>query len=891
MMKKTIPVLLALLGAMSCIFAQKIIPLQSTPTPADLVWKNAEKETISPIFKTEVVANVSAPSLTAYLPKPEVANGTALIIAPGGGFHTLSINSEGNDVARWCVERGIAAFVLRYRLVPTGDDPVGEFIKKVQNRDQMDKDMAPVITLAKADGLAAIAYVRTHAAEFGVKPNRIGIMGFSAGGTVAASAAVEYTAANRPDFSAPIYPALHVVNTTKIPDNAPPLFIAVTSDDNFGFHLQCTDLYNKWLAAGKSAEMHIYNEGGHGFGMRKQNMPSDNWIERFGEWLDARGWLKNYRDLNHNGQKDPYEDSTLPIEKRIDNLLAQMTLEEKSGQMFITGVPVNKDGSLDFNPSLVTGFAAMHPAAKDHVTNLKLTHFNLWQIPDNPLVLAEWTNRLQRFAEKTRLGIPVTIASDPRNHFSNNIFAISAVGFSMWPECPGFAAIGDEKLMERFANIVRQEYLAVGIRESLHPQIDLATEPRWPRISGNFSEDANLTARMVTAYIKGLQTSNLQNGVACMTKHFPGGGPQKEGLDPHFPFQKGQVYPGRNFDYHLIPFEAAFKAGTSAIMPYYGIPVSQTDEEVAMSFNKTIITKLLREKYRYDGVVCTDWGLITDAKTPTWTWPARAWGVEKLSEKERVKKALDAGVDQFGGENCPQHVIDLEKEGAISEARIDQSLRRLLRQKFQLGLFDDPFVDETRTTQIVGNPAFQQEADAAQRRSMTLLKNPKNVLPLQKTGLKTFVKNVNPEVAARYGTVVSDPKQADFAIIRLNTPWVPVQTDIPMAQGFHHGDLDFKGKDLQDVLELCKSAPTIVDIYLDRPAVFPEINAAARAVLANYGASDAAVLDVIFGRAQPEGNLPFELPSSMEAVRNQKEDLPHDSKNPLYPFGFGLRYK
>ncbi|MEY3240419.1 MAG: hypothetical protein RIR11_1857 [Bacteroidota bacterium] len=873
------------------LFSQKVIPLRSLPNPTGLVWDNPEKESFSPVFNTEIVANVSVPTITVYLPSPEKANGTGLIIAPGGGFHALSINSEGNDVAKWCVEHGIAAFVLRYRLVPTGNDPAMEFIQKLKNRDQMDKDMAPVIALAKADGLEAINYVRLHAAEFGVKPNRIGIMGFSAGGTVAASTAFEYTPANRPDFVAPIYPALHVVNTTKVPDNAPPLFVAVASDDNFGFQKQCTALYDQWNAAEKSIEMHIYPSGGHGFGMRKQNMPTDNWIERFGEWLDTQGFMRDYRDLNHNGKKDIYEDTAQPLEKRIEDLLSQMNLGEKAGMMFINGAPINGDGSLPFNPDKVAkGFTAFRPAALDHMNNLKITHFNLWQIPEEPAITAKWYNNLQQAAAKTRLGIPVTIASDPRNHFSNNIFSMAAKSFSMWPETPGFAAIGDEKLMERFADIVRQEYLAIGIRESLHPQIDLATEPRWPRISGAFSEDANLTARMVAAYIKGLQGNDMKDGVACMTKHFPGGGPQKEGLDPHFPFQKGQIYPGKNFDYHLIPFEAAFKAGTAAIMPYYGIPVGQTDEEVAMSFNKSIITQLLREKYKYDGVVCTDWGLITDMKTPTFTWPARAWGVEKLSEKERVKKAIEAGIDQFGGENCPQYIIDLVKEGALKESRIDQSVRRLLRQKFQLGLFDAPFVDESKVKTIIGNADFQKEADAAQRRSMTLLKNTKNTLPIEKKNLKIFVKNIAPEVAALYGTVVTDPKQADFAIVRLNTPWVAVETDIPMAQGFHHGDLDFKGKDLQEVLDICKTVPTIVDIYLDRPAVFPEINIAARAVLANYGASDAAILDVIFGKANPEGKLPFELPSSMEAVRNQKTDVPYDSKDPLYKFGHGLRY-
>ena len=598
---------------------------------------------------------------------------------------------------------------------------------------------------------------------------------------------------------------------------------------------------------------------------------------------------RDYRDLNHNGQKDTYEDIKQPIEARITDLLSQMTIEEKAGQMFISGAPVNKDGSLEFNPALVEGFASRLPSAQDNIKQRNMSHFNLWQIPA-PAILAAWHNKVQRYAETTRLGIPVTIASDPRNHFSSNIFAMAANGFSQWPETPGFAAIGDTKLVETFANIVRQEYLAVGIRESLHPQIDLATEPRWPRISGNFSEDAQLTARMVTAYIKGLQGKTLKTGVACMTKHFPGGGPQNEGLDPHFPFHKGQIYPGKNFDYHLIPFEAAFKAGTAAIMPYYGIPVGQTDEEVAMSFNKSIITTLLREKYKFDGLVCTDWGLITDMKTPAFTWPARAWGVEHLSEKERVKKVIDAGVDQFGGESCPQHVIDLVKEGAITEARIDQSVRRLLRQKFQLGLFDHPFVDESKVSKVVGNPAFQVAADAAQRRAYTLLKNDSKLLPLMKPDLKIYAKNCDSATVARYGRVVKSPKEADIAIVRVLTPWIPFKTDIPMGAGFHHGDLDFKGKELSDILDICKAVPTVVDIYLDRPAVIPEISKAAKALVANYGASDAAALDVIFGKAKPEGKLPFELPSSMEAVRNQKADVPYDSKDPLYKFGFGLSY-
>ncbi|MCB0037971.1 MAG: glycoside hydrolase family 3 C-terminal domain-containing protein, partial [Anaerolineales bacterium] len=341
--------------------------------------------------------------------------------------------------------------------------------------------------------------------------------------------------------------------------------------------------------------------------------------------------------------------------------------------------------------------------------------------------------------------------------------------------------------------------------------------------------------------------------------------------------------------YHLIPFEAAIAAGTASMMPYYGVPTDQTDENVAMSFNKAIITGLLREKYGYDGIVCTDWGLITDIHMGPVVWPARAWGVEHLSEAERVLKVIEAGVDQFGGENRPELVVELVESGRLSEDRLDQSIRRLLRQKFQLGLFDNPFVDVDKVAGVLGRAEAHAAGASSQRRAMTLLKNENGVLPLNGQP-KLFVKNIDTAVAEQYGSVVDSPAAADFAIVRLDTPWVPVETDNQFAKAFHHGDLDFKGEALAEILAILEAVPTIVVIYLDRPAVMPEINQAAQALLGEYGASDAAVLDIIFGRAQPEGKLPFELPSSMEAVRNQKEDLPYDSENPLYPFGFGMSY-
>ena len=591
-----------------------------------------------------------------------------------------------------------------------------------------------------------------------------------------------------------------------------------------------------------------------------------------------------FRDLNKNGKLDPYEDPRRPIEERIEDLLKQMTLEEKAGMLFQTMIGMNKDGTLLEK----TGMFPV-PQTSDAIAKRLMNHFNILEGTD-PRHMAEWYNRIQKLAEQTRLGIPVTISTDPRHAFSNNPLAGMLAGsFSQFPEQTGLAATRDVDLVQQFGDIARQEYLAVGIRLALHPMADLATEPRWCRSNGTFGEDAELSAQMTAAYIRGFQGETLgKDSVACMTKHFPGAGPQKDGEDAHFAYGREQVYPGDNFDYHLQPFEAAFKAGTAQIMPYYGMPVGTALEEVGFGFNKDVVTDLLRGKYGFDGVVCTDWTLLKDMKILGMNaMPARAWGVENLSLAERAQKIIEAGVDQFGGEACPEVIIQLVHAGKISEARIDQSVRRLLRDKFRLGLFDNPFVDVDAAERIVGKPEFRKAGELAQRKSITLLKNDKQILPL-KSGLKIYAENIKPEAIAQYGEAVSDISKADIAILRLQAPYEKRKGF--MERFFHAGDLDFKEPEKTRILNILNKVPTVVDIYLERPAVIPEIAEKSAALLGNFGANDGAVLDVIFGKFAPQGKLPFELPSSMEAVRKQKEDVPHDSENPLFEFGHGLSY-
>jgi beta-glucosidase len=595
-----------------------------------------------------------------------------------------------------------------------------------------------------------------------------------------------------------------------------------------------------------------------------------------------------YRDLNKNGRLDPYEDPRRPIEERIADLLAQLTLAEKAGLMFQTFAAfVFDDGA-----SLLDGDIAQSPAGQ-LVPQQLMNHFNFPGIVE-PANAAEWQNRMQALAESTRLGIPITFATDPRHAFSNNPATSVRVGkFSQWPEPIGLAAIGDPAVVEEFADIARQEYLAIGIRVAIHPMADLATEPRWARINGTFGEDAALAARLTAAYIRGFQGEQLgPHSVACMTKHFPGGGPQKDGEDPHFPYGKEQIYPGNKFDYHLIPFEAAFAAGTAQIMPYYGLPVGLHYEEVGFGFHKEIITGLLRGHYGFDGVVCTDYGLVYDKTVRGGKLEARAWGVEHLTPSARVQKILEAGCDMLGGETCPELIVELVERGLVSEERIDQSVRRILRDKFRLGLFDNPYVDPAAAQQLVGHERFRAAGALAQRKAIVLLKNDRAgdapLLPVRDRP-RLYVEQVAAEIAGHYGEVVTDLAAADLAILRIETPYQPREGNF-LERMFHAGDLDFKGEALARILNIVGQKPTIVVIHLDRPAVIPEIAAQAVALLGEFGASDEAVLDVIFGRFSPVGKLPFELPSSMEAVRQQHPDLPHDSANPLFGFGVGLSY-
>ena len=591
--------------------------------------------------------------------------------------------------------------------------------------------------------------------------------------------------------------------------------------------------------------------------------------------------------------KPVYRNSSKTIDQRVSDIVGRMTLAEKAGQLFHNMLVPGPEGSLSpENPAFGI------EDTKSLLETKLMTHFNLLGPINDPSMVAKWHNAVQEFAiSQTRLGIPITFSTDPRNHFTENVgTSFQAGNMSLWPETLGFAALRDPKLVERFADIARQEYLALGLRTSLHPQVDLATEYRWARINATFGEDADLSGELVQAYIRGFQKDNElgPHSVSTMTKHFPGGGPQMSGEDAHFTYGREQCYPGNNKEYHLKPFEKAIEAGTRQMMPYYGMPVGTDWEEVGFAFNKTVITGLLREKLGFDGIICTDWGLITDTAILGQDMPARAWGCEGLSELERTKKILDAGCDQFGGESRPELVIQLVNDQLIPESRIDVSVTRILREKFALGLFDSPFVDVEEAAKIVGQPQWKAEGESAQRRAHTLLKNEGSVLPLQEQRYQTkkfYVEGVSQAAVEARGLKLASLEEADIAIIRLRCPYEPRPGGFEAH--FHAGSLEYSTEEKARQSRIFSKVPVnIVDMYLDRPAVIPEVASQATALTVSYGSNENAYLDVIFGKngAAPEGKLPFDLPISMEAVQKSSEDVPFDTECPLFNFGYGLSY-
>ena len=614
-----------------------------------------------------------------------------------------------------------------------------------------------------------------------------------------------------------------------------------------------------------------------------------------------------FRDLNRNGKLDDYEDWRLPPARRAKDLVAKMTVDEKAGLMMHgTARAVGPIGG--------AGIGARYDSAATArlIRDAHVTSF-ITRLGGDPTRLAEQNNMLQAIAEDTRLGIPLTISTDPRHHFQYVIGAsVQAGRFSQWPEPLGFAALRDTALVRHFGDIARSEYRTVGIHMTLSPQADLATEPRWSRINGTFGEDADLARALTRSYIEGFQGrpgSRRSSHVLAVVKHWVGYGAAVDGFDSHSPYGRFAAFPDGKLDYHITPFLGAFEAGVAGVMPTYSIlrgaiVAGKPVEALGAGFNKQLLTDLLRGRYGFRGVILSDWGITNDCDSnclngfPAGTRPSfrgfgTPWGLERASVEERFRKAIEAGMDQFGGSEDTHVVAQLVKGGSIPEQRLNESAERILIQKFELGLFDNPFVPATGIAEYVGTDSMQRQATIAQSRSLVVLENKNAMLPIDLRGKRVYLHRIAPEIATQYGfTVADDPSKADLAIMRVNAPFERLHPQYMFGSMQNEGSLDFRDDDpdYQAVKRVCAQVPTILTVYLDRPAILTNVKDQATALIANFGVSDAALFDALTGRVKAVGKLPFQLPSSMSGVEKSRSDLAGDLPSPLYPFGFGRSY-
>ena len=634
-----------------------------------------------------------------------------------------------------------------------------------------------------------------------------------------------------------------------------------------------------------------------------------------------------FKDLNKNGKLDKYEDWRLSNDARAKDLLTKMSVEDKVGFMLISTSRLKSERSAQINaetdntikPSsdlneedqvTTTNIFNRKPlavpmmssvGATKGITKFHLRHF-IFRANVNARLTAEWTNKLQALAESDGLGIPVIIASNPRNHITKDAsigLSVGATTFSNWPGELGLSAMRDLKLVREFANIARQEWAAVGLRKGYMYMADLSTEPRWQRIEGTFGENAAWVAKMITEVVLGFQGTKLSSSsVAMTTKHFPGGGAGVGGQDPHFEWGKFEHFPGNMFQNNLIPFKAAIKAGTSAIMPYYSIPKDTKYQQVAYAYNKQVIHDLLRDSLGFKGIINSDTGPID----------MMPWGVEDITIVERYKKALEAGVNLFSGTGDPSKLLETVKSGAVDMKLVDNSVYRLLMEKFELGLFENPYVDEDAAEKIVGNTKFQASANLAMRKSIVLLRNQTQSLPL-KPKTKIYFESYFQRRGAASPSVVYQPKINNYNVEFVKTPeeadyvllWLtPGSKSLFQSDGSPiYLSMSKNAVDVKYVNTLTAQKPTILVINYTNPWVIDEIYNSQtikniKGVIATFGTTNEALLDVVLGKFNPTGKMPFTTPISDAAVGKQLSDVPGYLKGKdyaLFKFDEGISYK
>ncbi|MWP62562.1 glycoside hydrolase family 3 protein [Gilliamella sp. Pas-s25] len=608
-----------------------------------------------------------------------------------------------------------------------------------------------------------------------------------------------------------------------------------------------------------------------------------------------------FKDMDKDGQLTPYEDWRLSPQQRAQDLLSRMSLEEKAGIMMHGNAP-------SLNNDIGRGDKYDFEKLTALILNDKVNSF-ITRLEVNPKDFAEQNNQLQQIAESSRLSIPLTISVDPRNTFYyGNELGIKS-GFSQWPGTLGMAAIGHEKDINEYGNIIRQEYRSLGITQALSPMADLGTEPRWARFEGTFGENPELSKKMVRGYISGMQGKDGLNSqsIAAVVKHWVGYGAAENGFDSHSAYGKYALFTQKDsLKEHIIPFTGAFEADVAGVMPTYSIlKNAQINnhklDAVGGGFNSFLLKDLLRDTYKFKGVIMSDWNITSDCNevcvngTPLGVKPkveGMPWGVEDLTKEQRFIKAIQAGVQQFGGVSDSSIIVTAVKNKKIAEKDIDNAVLAILMQKFSLGQFETPYVDLSKTS-FVGNKDFQKVANQAQYNSLVLLENTQKTLPLNPTnkiylhgflpGTKSLLKNkVN---------IVDDLDQADVVVVRINAPYEQNHKGYFFGLEHHEGSLAFPSNDknIEFIAQASKKHPVVVTVYLDRPAVLTVLKQYASAIIANFGVNDEVLFDRLLDNKPYLAKMPFSLPDSMDSVQQQASDLPNEMKA-LYPLGYGLTH-
>lgn len=649
-----------------------------------------------------------------------------------------------------------------------------------------------------------------------------------------------------------------------------------------------------------------------------------------------------FRDLDGDGKLSPYEDWRLPVEERIKDLLSRMTDAEKAGMMVIGS---HYPGYSEFLPEPTEDILNQNDVWRSHnpitsqeypepilVTSstdkaLNERHQRYFIARDNlrPRELAEWTNAVQEAAEKSRLGIPVVFASNPRNHVALVAqFGVSESAgiFSEWPSELGLAALQDPELIETFGREIAKEWRAGGIQKLYGYMADVASEPRWSRCNGTFGEDTELVTEYIAATVRGMQGEELtKDSVATTVKHFPGGGVRLDGHDPHFEWGQTNEYPTENalYTYHMPPFKAAVEAGCASIMPYYAKPVNESApqlpeeywqgpttqfEEVAFAYNSTFIDRILRKDLGLKGYINSDSGIID----------AMMWGVENLTKPQRFAAAMKAGTDIVSDMADPTELLKAIDEGLVTTEDLDLHVGRLLDEMFRLGLFDNPYVDVDEAEKIIGNAPLWEMGAKAQRHSVTLLRDNKDLLPLTldkevkiyvwATG-RTKIDEVQAKLEAGVkevwagATLVDTPEEADLALV-----WA--RPEIALFEDDREGvslsvDPRANGVDVDRVIEVEKTVPTILVVNVTNPWILSEIEPNAAAVLATFEITPQNLVLSLAGKdGGPKGKLPITFPASAQAVADSPRDVPgkyldeeyahKDVAGVRYTCGYGLTF-